>query len=106
MTTTAGMQDSSRAPVIDGFRPIGLIVAVLISNVLCSQVRGDERRQPAPAATHGQITTAPETLKERLSDKASDEQRVNNCKVPLVRRGPAPRPDGCEPTFQRLELDR
>jgi len=33
------------------------------------------------------------TLKERLSDKASDEQRVNNCGVPLERRGTTPRPD-------------
>ena len=33
------------------------------------------------------------TLKERLSDKASDEQRIDNCGVPLDRRGPLPRPD-------------
>jgi hypothetical protein len=44
------------------------------------------------------ISTAPaaelKTLKERLSDKASDNQRVNNCGVPLDRQGPVPRP-GC-----------
>jgi len=34
-----------------------------------------------------------QTLKERLSDKASDAQRVDNCRVPLARRGAAPRPD-------------
>ena len=33
------------------------------------------------------------TLKEQLSDKASDEQRVDNCGVPPERRGPVPRPD-------------
>lgn len=33
------------------------------------------------------------TLKERLSDKASDAQRVDNCHVPLERRGDLPRPD-------------
>jgi hypothetical protein len=33
------------------------------------------------------------TLKERLSDKASDDQRVDNCHVPAERRGPVPRPD-------------
>jgi hypothetical protein len=33
------------------------------------------------------------TLKERLSDKASDAQRVDNCHVPPERRGPVPRPD-------------
>lgn len=35
----------------------------------------------------------PMTLKERLSDKASDQQRVDNCLVPIDRRGPVPRPD-------------
>jgi hypothetical protein len=37
----------------------------------------------------------PKTLKERLGDKASDEQRVNNCKVPVEQRGSKPRPDRC-----------
>ena len=40
---------------------------------------------------------ATETLKERLSDKASDEQRVNNCHVPPERRGTKPRPVDCTP---------
>jgi len=35
------------------------------------------------------------TAKERLGVKASDEQRVDNCKVPLGQRGPKPRPDEC-----------
>lgn len=48
----------------------------------------------APA---GPLAPATETLKERLSDKASDEQRVDNCKVPKDRRGPKPRPEGCAP---------
>jgi hypothetical protein len=34
----------------------------------------------------------PKSLKERLSDKASDNQRVNNCHVPVDRRGLVPRP--------------
>ena len=34
-----------------------------------------------------------QTLKERLSDKGSDEQRVDNCGVPPERRGTTPRPD-------------
>jgi len=38
----------------------------------------------------------PKTLKERLFDKASDEQRVDNCRVPLDRRGARVRPD-CPP---------
>jgi len=34
-----------------------------------------------------------QTLKERLSDKASDNQRIDNCRVPAERRGSVPRPD-------------
>src|SRR5512133_1220062 len=61
------------------------------------------RAQP-PALLHcadsqfGQVPPT-RTAKERLGPKASDEQRVDNCKVPLDRRGPKPRPDvSCEPT--------
>lgn len=42
------------------------------------------------------------TSKERLSDKASDDQRVDNCKVPIERRGPAARPD-CQVNEQANE---
>ena len=35
------------------------------------------------------------TGKEQLGGKASDEQRVDNCKVPLDLRGSTPRPDEC-----------
>jgi hypothetical protein len=35
------------------------------------------------------------TAKERLGSKASDEQRVDNCKVPPALRGPKSRPDEC-----------
>jgi hypothetical protein len=33
------------------------------------------------------------TSKERLSDKASDDQRVDNCRVPAERRGSVSRPN-------------
>jgi hypothetical protein len=50
---------------------------------------------PPAAATSVPHDARPqaETLKERLSDKASDEQRVDNCHVPPERRGDKPRPD-------------
>ena len=35
------------------------------------------------------------TAKERLGKKAADDQRVNNCKVPIEKRGTKPRSDGC-----------
>ena len=40
-------------------------------------------------------TPAPMTAKERLSDKASDNQRVNDCNVPPEKRGPVKRPTEC-----------
>ncbi|MBN3762925.1 hypothetical protein [Burkholderia sp. Ac-20365] len=40
----------------------------------------------------------PKTLKERLGDKASDDQRVDNCKVPMAERGSKHRPDDCTHT--------
>jgi len=41
------------------------------------------------------VRTSTRTAKERLRSKAADEQRVDNCKVPLELRGPKPRPDDC-----------
>jgi len=53
----------------------------------------------APDATSGadgEVSNQPiRTAKERLGAKASDEQRVDNCKVPRELRGPKPRPDVC-----------
>jgi len=53
---------------------------------------------PAQATEPTREAVAPQmplkTAKERLSDKASDEQRVNDCKVPAERRTRA-RPTRC-----------
>jgi hypothetical protein len=35
------------------------------------------------------------TAKERLGKKYADNQRVNNCKVPIEKRGSKLRPDQC-----------
>ena len=48
-----------------------------------------------PLAAAAQVPQPPpKTAKERLSDKASDEQRVDDCKVPAARRT-RPRPTAC-----------
>ena len=50
----------------------------------------------APSHAGDDIRAGPtRTAKERLGGKASDEQRVDNCKVPPALRGPKPRPDEC-----------
>ena len=57
--------------------------------------------QPCRAADPSPSRAADErrgdTIKERLSDKASDEQRVDNCNVPAYRRGAKKRPDCAKP---------
>jgi hypothetical protein len=50
----------------------------------------DSAVQPAPNPTAPAMTG-----KERLSTKWMDEQRVDNCKVPIDKRGTKPRPDVC-----------
>jgi len=50
----------------------------------------------APSHAGDDIRAGPtRTAKERLGGKASDEQRVDNCKVPPNMRGPKPRPERC-----------
>ena len=66
----------------------GLIAVVLLAGATCCHAQSDNK-PPAEVAAKAED----ETLKERLSDKASDEQRVDNCKVPIDKRGPKPRPD-------------
>ena len=58
------------------------------------------RTQPAPGNVAARPATgdspAPvRTGKERLGEKWSDEQRVDNCKVPPAKRGSRPRVDTC-----------
>lgn len=50
-------------------------------------------KQPIKQSTHLQKVV--KTAKERLGKKYADEQRVNNCKVPIDKRGSKPRPGQC-----------
>lgn len=51
---------------------------------------------PSPRdPTSSRVIVPGKTGKERLGDKASDEQRVDNCKVPPERRGAKIRSDMC-----------
>ena len=65
---------------------LGLAGASVIAHAQpAAGARGDARG-PSGAVRTG---------KERLGNKWSDEQRVDNCKVPPEKRGSRPRPDGC-----------
>jgi len=68
---------------------VAMTLAVKISFAAAGGAARDEREGSAVR------TDVTRTVKERLSGKASDEQRVDNCKVPVERRGPKPRPDDC-----------
>lgn len=52
---------------------------------------------PIPATEDALPSTDPAVLtgKERLSSKWTDEQRIDNCKIPPDRRGTKSRPDSC-----------
>ena len=79
------------------FRTALVATVGMISASLLSSTRAQDA---APVTIQGSPQAAStirgQTLKERLGDKASDEQRVDNCKVPVERRGTRIRPDGCE----------
>ena len=52
---------------------------------------------PSPEQPTAISATAPRTLtgKERLGRKWMDEQRIDNCNVPIDMRGTRPRPSAC-----------
>jgi hypothetical protein len=54
----------------------------------------DSFRPGLPTADSARARTTL-TGKERLGQKWSDEQRVDNCKVPVDKRGSRPRPSEC-----------
>jgi hypothetical protein len=49
----------------------------------------------APRATTARSKSLPLTGKERLGRKWMDEQRTDNCNVPIDKRGTKPRPSSC-----------
>jgi hypothetical protein len=72
-------------------KPICILAVAIVAQTVLAAVA----QAPAGEA-EDQVEVAPvRTGKERLGGKASDEQRVDNCKVPPVLRGSKPRPDQC-----------
>jgi hypothetical protein len=72
----------------------GLVLAAALALPLLAFPAGAAEQQSPVAAGKPVDGMKIKSIKERLSDKASDEQRVDNCNVPPERRGPKPRP-GC-----------
>ena len=70
-------------------RPVRVVAGILL---LLAALAASATSRAQGEASHVQPVR---TAKERLGSKASDEQRLDNCKVPLDLRGPKPRPDQC-----------
>jgi hypothetical protein len=75
------------------FLTLGRIAAMMLITQLGLAPAGEAPRQEGEARQLQAGSTR--TGKERLGGKATDEQRVDNCKVPLDLRGSTPRPDDC-----------
>lgn len=69
----------------------GLLGTLLIVGVTsAAPAQNAQPDQAAPVSTPPSLTG-----KERLGRKWMDEQRIDNCNVPLDKRGPRPRPSAC-----------
>jgi hypothetical protein len=97
------MRERSMKPpglaLLAGLLSIGL--AVSASAQKSNQESKQEAKQDVAAAPVAQRAApaagAPRVLtgKERLGPKWTDEQRIDNCKVPVEKRGTKPRPSAC-----------
>ncbi len=77
-----------------------LVVLLAIGAAFSASARD---KPPNAITSQAQAAEVPDTLtgKERLGKKWTDEQRVDNCKVPVDKRGTKPRPTGCVSPAQR-----
>jgi hypothetical protein len=76
------------------------LIAILLATAAGQPVPAQDQAPARPATTAAAPSDAPSppkvlTGKERLGPKWTDEQRVDNCNVPLDKRGATPRPDTC-----------
>ena len=77
---------------------IGMTLSVLALSVVCTQAQsGLQERSEAPRSGGFGLSNEPGVLtgKERLGRKWTDEQRIDNCNVPIDKRGIRPRPTEC-----------
>jgi hypothetical protein len=74
----------------------GIFSAMLVVGfVACAMAEDASHDRAATGATSRHTRRTMLTGKERLGPKWSDEQRIDNCKVPIDKRGIKPRPSAC-----------
>jgi hypothetical protein len=76
-------------------RAVALTLALPVALAAAGARADGEASRSQPSQIQANQIQPARTAKERLGGKASDEQRVDNCKVPPDLRGPKPRPDDC-----------
>ncbi len=82
-------------------RSLVSLLAICLALPASAQGRLPAGDQPQPNAAPSNENAAPSnepvvlTGKERLGKKWMDEQRIDNCKVPIDKRGSKPRPGTC-----------
>lgn len=72
---------------------IALVSLVLIGFTSC--VWAQDRTHDSTSTSLAQTPRPVLTGKERLGPKWTDEQRIDNCHVPIDKRGVKPRPSAC-----------
>ncbi len=71
-----------------------ILLCGIVSTMMSLQAKAAEAQEANPPRTEASAP-AGKTGKERLGGKATDEQRVDNCKVPPAQWGPKTRPSSC-----------
>jgi hypothetical protein len=69
----------------------GLLIPLLLVSFMSGASAADRKPGDSPSALSRPVLTG----KERLGPKWTDEQRIDNCKVPVDKRGTKPRPSAC-----------
>lgn len=72
----------------------GIVGALLFIGFTAHAAAGDGRHDRV-TTTSAAAQTRVLTGKERLGPKWTDEQRIDNCNVPIDKRGTRPRPSAC-----------
>ena len=72
-------------------RLISFVFAVGLASAAFAQERQPDQTAPNAATANGPSLTG----KERMGRKWMDEQRIDNCNVPIDKRGSRPRSSAC-----------
>jgi hypothetical protein len=68
-----------------------LLIPFLLASFMSGAWAEDRKPRSSPSASSHPVLTG----KERLGPKWTDEQRIDNCHVPIDKRGAKPRPSAC-----------